>query len=270
MSKLNKLRGESNTAAIFSNNVDAPTASIFARMRGEKTAPPQFAERKKYTPSRFKCGKGETKSLIILDEIFTFAMREHVLKTREGKYTTERCIADWDSCPLCALPDNKASDVMLLTVLDLTPWEKDGKSFELTKRVLALKKAVYQNIISIASTQNNNLRGVMLDMTRGFGEKEPASGQPVFVRKLNEDELVEMFGTPEKVYESGFVLPANNVIKVFDYESIYTTPTRDELATKIGAPPRPGSKAEAIDDKPPWDEEVVNTVNLSEEYPDVD
>lgn len=224
--------------------------------------------RKKYVPSRWRLKKGETKSFVIIDENFTFGMREHARKKPDGYWETVRCIADFDSCPMCAMPDNRPYDLVLLTVLDMTAWEKDGVTYEYTKRVLALKKGDYEKMQVIAQVNNNNLRGVMLDMTRGYGEKESANGSPSFVRKLTEDELVEAFGSPEKKYDSGFVLPANNAIIPFDYATIFATPTRDELNEQLGLAPRPGSKAES--EVPPWEEEEVQTLDLSESLPDVD
>ena len=276
MSKLANLRGNNNNsqAAMFSNDVDTATKSIFARMRGEKSTTPANPQRKKYTPSRFRVKAGETKSLIILDTVFTHAHREHAVKGQNGFWSTKRCIADYDSCPVCALPDNRPADVVFLTVLDLTPWEKDGKTFDFTKRVLGLKKNDYESMQTIASTQGNNLRGVMLDMTRGHDKKESGVGKPTFVNKLSEDDLIEQFGSPEKVYPSGFVLAANNAIQIFNYSEIFEVPTRDELAAELGMAPRPGSKAEAAnmdeDNSPPWNEEEIETLDLSAEYPDVD
>lgn len=277
MSKLANLRGNStNTeAAIFSNNVDASTSAIFARFQGKKT-PQQnrTSTKRKYTPSRFRVAKGETKSMLILDEQFTFAMREHNHKDAQGRWQTIRCIADFDSCPVCALPDHRPHDVVLLTVLDLTPWskvdEKTGKevTYEFTKRVLALKSGDYKTMKAVAST-SGNLRGLLLDMTRGYGEKESANGVPTFVNKLTEEQLIEMFGSPEKKYDSGFVLPANNAIIPFDYASIFVAPSRAELADELGLAPRPGSKEELKEDEtPPWEE--VEVLDLGEELPDVE
>lgn len=269
MSKLSSLRGNGgNQAAIFSSNVEAPIASVFARMQGIKTPKASSTStRKKYVPSRWRLKKGETKSLVILDENFTFGMREHARKKPDGFWETVRCISDYDSCPMCAMPDNRPYDLVLLTVLDLTPWEKDGNTFDYTKRVLALKKGDYEKMQVIAQVNGNNLRGIMLDMTRGYGEKESANGAPAFVRKLTEDELIEAFGSPEKKYDSGFVLPANNAIIPFEYNVIFATPSRDEIAAHLGLAPRPGSKAES--EVPPWEEEV-ETLDLSEDLPDVD
>jgi hypothetical protein len=270
LSKLDKLRGNSNQAAIFSNNVDAPTASIFARLQGQKTpVNQQTSNRKRYMPQRWRLKKGESKTLVIVDEQFTFAMREHNLKGSDGWFHQHRCIADYDSCPICALPDNRPYDCVILTVLDTTPWEKDGVTHDYTKRYLALKKGDYEKFKTIASTQNNQLRGIVLEMSRGWGEKDSANGVPSFVNKLSEEELIEMFGSPEKKYPSGFTVPANSALAPFNYEDIFPIPTRDELAKVTGAGPRPGSEADLATDDPPWEE---TTLNLSEnlEFPDVD
>jgi hypothetical protein len=272
LSKLANLRKANTGGAVFSNNADAPVASIFARMQGKQT-PTQSNNsggRKKYTPSRFRLKKGESKTLVILDEQFTYGHREHSRKKPDGYWETVRCISDYDSCPVCALPDNRPSDVIFLTCLDLTPWEKDGKTYEYTKRLLALKKGDYERLQGIASTQPN-LRGVMLEMTRGHGDKESGNGSPVFVQRLTEEDLAEAFGSPEKVYPSGFVLPANNAIVPFDYKDLHPVPSRADLASHLGMSPRAGSREDV--ETPPWEENNVNTVDLSEDlpdYPDVD
>lgn len=271
MSKLSSVRGSKKDAAIFSNNVDAPTASIFARIQGKQTPPAQFAPKKqKFKPTRWRLKKGEDKELVIVDAEFTFGMREHTRQNRQGFYEQIRCISDFDSCPVCAQPNNRPYDVVILTVLDLTPWEKDGKTYEYTKRYLALKKNDYATFQAIASTQNG-LRGVVLKMTRGHGDKESANGVPSFVNKLTEEDLIEVFGTPEKVYPSGFVLPANNAIVSFNYTEIFPVPTREELAAELGLAPRPGSKEDVnTNEPPPWEENELETIDLNSEYPEVD
>jgi hypothetical protein len=269
MSKLNNLRSGSTSAAIFSSNVEAPVASIFARMQG-KTPPKSENKltRRKYVPSRFRCSKGETKRLVIVDERFEFGMREHARQKPDGKWETVRCISDYDACPMCAVPNNRPYDLVLLTVLDLTPWEKDGKTYEYTKRVLALKKGDYERMQSV--TSGRKMRGLVLDMERGYGDKESANGVPKYVDELSEDDMIEAFGSPEKTYDSGFVLPANNAIIAFDYKTIFEVPSVDELREHLGLAPRPGSKAEAkIDETPPWEEDT-QTLDLNEELPDVD
>lgn len=273
MSKLANLRKSATSGSVFSNNVDTPVAAIFARMQGQKapTQQNQNRTRKKYVPSRWRLKKGETKTGVILDEVISYGHREHTRKNANGFFEQVRCISDYDSCPVCGLPDNRPYDVVFLTILDLTPWEKDGKTYEYTKRVIALKTNDYKAMQMIASTQNNNLRGVMLEFTRGYGDKESANGVPKFLQKLTEEDLIEAFGSPEKKYDSGFVLPANNAIIPFNYKEIYEVPTHNELAAQIGAPARPGSREE--DNNPPWEEETVNTIDLAEElpeYPDVD
>jgi hypothetical protein len=135
---------------------------------------------------------------------------------------------------------------------------------------MALKRNDYEKVQTIADMQG--LRGVLLECTRGHEEKESANGKPKFINKLTEDELIQEFGTPEKVYPSGFILAANNNLLPFNYEEIFTVPTRDELAAEVGLGPRPGSRAEQqLDETPPWiEEDVVETVDLNESFPEVD
>src|SRR6476620_1253796 len=129
MSKLSKLRGGASApVTILSNNVESSVSNVFARMQGQKApSGSKFPAKKAYVPSRFRCQPSETKRLVILDEKFSFGMREHSLKGPDGKWTTERCISEWDTCPLCTKENVNVYDVALLTVNDLTPWSKTNQ-----------------------------------------------------------------------------------------------------------------------------------------------
>lgn len=271
MSKLSKLRGGNATpVALFSNDVEQSVQSVFDRMLSNKPATAKtFPAKKTFTPSRFRLAKGTEKQLVILDEKFSFGMREHSLQGPDGKWTTERCISEWDSCPLCA-NSSSVYDVAFLTVLDLTPWTKtndDGTKteFPYTKRVLAVKRgdmAAFSGLLNV----HGSFRGLALNMTRGTGDKESASGKPTFVAQLTEDELVTEFGSEEVLSANGKVIrPANDGIYPFAYERFFSAPSRMDMQRKYGLSPRPGADDEGQDAGPPFDVDTITTLDLNEQ-----
>lgn len=284
MSKLSKLRGgNSAPVQIFSQTVDSSVSNVFARMQSNKSA--NFTERPKkklFTPSRFKIHQisqaeqdagitTRTKQIVVLDERFTFGMKEHSLKGPDGKWTTERCLSEWDSCPLCNQENVSVYDVALLTVLDLDPWTKtheDGTTteYKFTKRVLAVKKgdlAAFSGLLDV----HGSFRGLVLNMTRGTAQKETASGKPTFVMVLSEDELIEEFGSEEVLSEKGNVIrPANDNTFPFNYDKFYPVPSRAELSRKYNIGPRPGS----VEETPEEDDETIFVMDLGEELPDME
>lgn len=286
MSKLSKLRGgNSAPVAIFSSNVESNVASVFERMQSNKpSAAKAFPQKKAYVPSRFKVGQitqaeqtqgitMKTKRLVVLDEKFSFGMREHSLQGADGKWVTERCVSEWESCPLCSKENVSVYDVVFLTVLDLTPWTKtntDGTKteYQYTKRVLAVKKndlPAFSGLLNV----HGSLRGLVLDMTRGAGPKESASGKPTYVTTLSDDDLIEEFGSEEVLSEKGTVIrPVNDAVFPFNYEKYFPVTSRSQLNNKYDIAPRPGSAEETA----PWDdpaEDTVFTLDLSE-LPEVD
>lgn len=272
MSKLSSIRGGGPKVSAVADNVDNASKSIFARMTGGGNQNSQnnskYPPKKVYVPSRFRVAKNETKRIIVLDEKFSFAMREHSLQGPDGKWTTERCIGEHDTCPLCSMQGvSNPADVALLTVLDLTPWSKevDGKivKYEYTKRTLAVKRndfAAFEALLNV----HKSFRGLVLDMTRGNGDKESATGKPTYVATLTEDDLVMEFGTPEVLSEQGKVIrPANDVIYPFTYERHFILPSRMDLERKYGVAPRAGSMQETYDEPT----ERLQTLNLAEAAP---
>jgi hypothetical protein len=278
LSKLANLRGNKTApVAIFATNVDQDTQDVFKRMQDPKAFAPSSNAKKVWKPSRFRCNKGETKRLVILDEKISYAQAEHSVKDKDGKWATCRCIAAWDICPVCGLEDHRPADVVILTVLDLTPWtytDKKGNvvKLEYTKRELPIKKTAFPIYQNIAAANGGNLRGIVLDMTRGHGDKEAGTGVPAFVMKLSEEELIESFGHDEVTNEEGRIVKAANAdIQVFEYAKVHKVPTAAELRALVGLSPRPGSRQEAQEDNtPPWEEAPVQLIDLSEGLPDVD
>lgn len=242
--------------------------SVFGRMQGIRSADgtSKFPAKKPYVPIRFRLKKDETKQIVVLDENFTFGMREHSLQGLDGKWTTERCIAEWDACPLCQRANTNVYDILLLTCQDMTPWtNKDGVTVNYSKRELAVKKNDLPAFTALMNAKGS-LRGIVLDMTRGNGEKESASGKPTFIDKLSEEDILAEFGHEARVSDKGTIIVAeNDAAFPFNYEKYHTVPTRNELSRKYDIGPRPGSVEETIDQT-----EVVQLLELNEELPEVE
>lgn len=280
MSKLATLRaGKPAQATIFSNNVNPAVADVFKRVQEGKFSPNGSRQNKKWKPSRFRCGKNETKRLVILDEKINHAQAEHSVKDDQGKWQTELCISAVAACPICSLPKHNPSDKILLTVLDLTPWsytdEKTGEVVEkeFTKRELAIGTKQFAVFNALAAANNGNLRGLMLDMTRGDQPLEPGHGAPTFVQTLTEEELVEAFGHPAIEKEGRVVKQENADITPFDYAKIHVLPSRAELSQKYGIAPRPGSTEELeaeVEEETTSMEDSVNALDLDEELPEIE
>jgi uncharacterized protein YxjI len=270
MSKLSSLRKNSGPVAVFSSDATKEAGAVFARMASNK---PDYKnskfEKKVFQPIRFKLKANETARLVILDERFTFGMREHNIKGPDGFWKTERCISDHEECPLCSISEQAPHDVALLSVLDLREYKnKNGETVTYSKKVLPVKKndlASFQGLLEI----HGSLRGLVLSMHRGEGQMEAAIGKPTFVMKLTDDDLLEEFGHEARLNDKKdvVIVPANDSIQPWNYDKFYTIPTKSELRTKYNIVARPGSDEDNNSDDVPWEDEV-KVLNL-EELPEI-
>lgn len=275
MSKLSKLRGgNAAPVAVFSSNATASATAVFDRMQsGKSYSNSKFPEKKKFVPTRYWLKRAESGDIVVLDDQFTFGLREHSVKSFvNGKavYNPERCISEWDACPLCSQPDAAAYDVAFLSILDLRPWTtKDGKEVKYTKKILAVKKndlAAFQGLIDV----HGSLRGLVLKMNRPDVDKSSSIGSPTFVMKLEQEDLLEEFGHEARLSDKGTVIvPENDSIVPWNYDKYWPVPTRNELAQKYDIAPAPGSREEA-DQELPWDEEVkVLDLTQMADFPEI-
>ncbi|MGZ7145072.1 hypothetical protein ACXWOO_11940, partial [Streptococcus pyogenes] len=69
-------------------------------------------------------------------------------------------------CPVCKADSKPSYFAAYLTVLDLTPYEKeDGTVIEWSKRLLVIKQAQQKKFVRIQEREGN-LRGVIIAATR--------------------------------------------------------------------------------------------------------
>jgi hypothetical protein len=273
LSKLSKLRGNAAPVAVFSNNADASMTALFDRMQTGKPSVKKTFEKKVFQPQRLWLKKGETSQVVILDEKLSFGRREHSVKQADGHFAPEPCIADHEPCPLCEMTDTPMIyDVILLSCLDLREYtNKEGKVVKYTKKVIPIKKNDLPAYIGLAQV-HGSLRGLLLNVTRGEGEKSSAIGAPTYVASLDENDLLDEFGHEARVSDKGVIIvPENDSINPWNYDKFYKNPSRSDLMTKYRIAPRPGSKEEAKEDDttPPWNVEEVDVLDLGEELPEL-
>lgn len=193
-------------------------------------------------PFRFFCGVGETKEYIILDDKPDFFMYEHTIQDpHTRKWGLHKpCIDAFDNCPICEMVGPSVY-TMFLSVLDLTPFkDKNGVEHDFSRKLLAVKPSQQKRFLRHLS-KNETLRGALFETTRD-GPKDAAIGDPVFVEYVDEEELSTAFIREWKDREGKAV--TENCGEPFDYEALFSEPTREELAALVGAEATPGSKAQ--------------------------
>ncbi len=175
--------------------------------------------------------------MIILDAELGPCRYEHhfqdnLATKRWGNHIT--CIKENGDCPACRVSDqikqSRSNYMMFLTVQDMAGYTKrDNTHVPHTKRLLP----VHQNGIEFYLTQmdanQGRLRGLHMVMRR-TGAKEQNTGQPQAITYLDEAQLMSMFGNPEVRNQEGRVIKqANAEAYPFDYNSIFTDPTEEEI-----------------------------------------
>lgn len=217
-----------------------------------------------YASGRFFVPVGQEKQIIILDDGPEVFINEHNLKDpKTGKYSLfTPCIRDFDNCPIC---DNvkESTYVLLLTVLDLTPWEdKDGNEHEFTRRLMVVKPMQQKKFIR-RFEKEGTLRGAVFTMTRD-NAKDASIGSDIefeeFEELKAEDWMTSYKDKDGKTHEVDNSQP-------YVYDEILTEPTYDSLAALIGMESgRNGSVDHAKrdlddddldenEDDAPWDDE---------------
>ena len=199
-------------------------------------------ERRYAEPLRFWMNPGEQKRVVILDYTVEkegqypglFYMHEHEFKNpRTGKWGEhELCCAGVGDCPVCngsvtGTPE-KAYYAMYLSVIDLTPYTKDGKRVPHSYKMLMVKGGQIDAFLTVFANSGagNRLRGMKLILGRENVERSPKSGVPIpFNNRVvqgffSEQELTQRFGHPEKKNAAGAVYKkANADIIPFDYRA---------------------------------------------------
>lgn len=215
---------------------------ITTAKREQKRQTEEAEQRKKgFNVFRFMVPHGEKKEIVILDESIEAAgaLWEHRLK-ENGKWNRYvPCIKNFDACPICASGDRPYYGTYL-SVLDLTPWERqDGTVIPATKRLMLIKANQLDKFYEIEKAcieTHGTLRGCYLVMGRGEGDKAAAIGEPMpqkggrLFQFYSEDELVQEFGHKAvKNDKDEIIKPRNDAITAFDYDELFPEPTDDQI-----------------------------------------
>lgn len=193
-------------------------------------------------PFRFYCPVGETREICIIDAEPAFWRYEHNLKNPDtGHYDIyTACINEHANCPVCAKSERPAYFAMLLTIIDLTPYEnRNGEEVPWSKKLLCVKPAQQKKIMRLFE-QHGTLRGMVLEMTRD-GEKDASIGNDiVFVEFFDEDLLAQ--------YETTYLDKKDKEHEVighepFDYDALFPLPTEEQLRAIVGGRAEPGSRS---------------------------
>lgn len=193
-------------------------------------------------PFRFFVPVGETRQVIVCDDKPDFFLYEHALKDSEGRWGRlfTGCIKEHDNCPVCTATGKESYYAMVLTVVDLTPFEtRDGDTVEFSRKLLIVKPAQQKKFLRFYNKEGT-LRGAMFDMTRD-GDKDSSIGNDIeFVEFVDEEELA----TYTRSWKDREGKKHHEVCSdPYVYEDIFDEPTAENLAAVVGADPVPGSRA---------------------------
>lgn len=176
-------------------------------------------ERRKNTPFDFRLKPGDEAEVVILDDEDPFFVTLHKVKTAQGRWEDEVCLADTsERCPLCDSLGKEGSYTMVLTVLDRRPYKikngpNKGKVIKASRKLMHVKGRNLAKFQRQWKKHKGNWRGLKI-MCRRDGDKEAAIGEDLeFMGKVKETAL-------KKFGENAVPAP---------YEDIYAIPTADEL-----------------------------------------
>lgn len=217
-----------------------------------------------YMPFRFYAKAGEQREIILLDTHPGPCFFEHqLLNPRTNRWDIhETCPKEWEPCPLCdGVAGGKESYyVMMLSCIDLTPWvNKKGETVPHSKFLLPVK--VQQHGFFLRQYERNavfdpagnyvsgsGLRGLHLLMARD-NQQSASIGNPEFMEKHSEEEIIASFGHPAVVAQDGKVLkPENADCFPYEYAKLFPKPTAEALRKRYGGMAPAGSKQEATDE----------------------
>lgn len=226
-------------------------------MQEEQVANEARNEARKATqgaPFRFFCPIGETRPIVVVDELPDFVRKEHAIKTKGSTRwdTYVPCIDEHANCPICAVAERPSYFALYLTIIDLTPYEdKDGNEVPFSKKLLVVKPMQQKKIMRLYE-KHKTLRGMILNMTRDNNKDASIGGDIEFEDFMDENELAEYVyeytDKENKVHEVDCSVP-------FEYESFMPEMTEQQLLAISGGRPSPGNRAAAERDlKDDWND----------------
>jgi hypothetical protein len=213
-----------------------------------------------FKPFRFYMKPGEQKQLLILDTVARSAcFYEHEIYIPSQKTVyQESCPKEFDICPICQMaerggansPFNNPYYVMMLSIIDLTPFtKKDGSIIPWSRKLLPLK-AQSQDFFDRLEQNQGGLRGCKLLMTRPTSDTVKV-GLPELIQKHTEEEILASFAHPELKAQDGTVYKlANADCYPYDYAVEFPQPTGEDIRSRWGGDAPAGSVEDNADALP--------------------
>lgn len=210
---------------------------------------------RKFKPFRFYMKPGEQKQILVLDATARSAcFYEHDIFIASQKQSyNESCPKEFDLCPICQMAERGGQNspfkqpyyVMMLSIIDLTPYQKrDGSIIPWSRKLLPCK-AQSQDFFDRLEASQGGLRGVKLLMTRPTNDTVRI-GLPEFMQKHTEEEILASFSHPEMKGKDGSVYKlANADCYAYDYAELFPQPTGEDIRTRWGGDAPAGSAAES-------------------------
>ncbi len=223
-------------------------------------------------PFRVWVPPGETKEVIVVDDMPDFFMYEHQIKNpKTGKWDTYLgCTKAFDVCPVCEATGKESYYAMFLTVIDLTPYkDRNGVTHKFSRKLMMVKNLSQQKKFIRRYEKDGTLRGYKLELNRD-SDKDPTIGGDIeFVEILEESELAKYkrkYKDREgKVHREDCAVP-------YEYTEMFEEPDSDKLRLIVGGEPVPGSakanrQAMDDDDEDDWGDEEDDFDEEEDEAP---
>lgn len=200
-------------------------------------------------PSRFFLKRGTNTSVIVLDDSPSFFRYEHNYMGEGAKFKNMfvECLSESEICPACkALPDSRPYYVMILTIIDLTPYvNAQNEEIPFNRKLLAIKsnqQEKFQRKVDAYIKTHGTLRGAIIDIYRSNSETSPASGDDfefVDFEDVDSKEAADYYVRAWR--DKAGVDHVETLVDCVDYEEVFPTPTVEELEEMFGIEPPAGS-----------------------------
>ncbi len=192
-------------------------------------------------PFRFYVPVGETREIIVVDEAPEVFVYEHNLPGPDKKYRTYTpCIKEDQNCPVCESQDKESYYALMLTVIDLTPFEtRSGDEVQFSRKLMCVKIGQQKKFLRFFQ-KNGSLRGAKFAMTRD-GEKDAAIGNDIEFLEFVEEEDLQTY--TREWEDKDRKVHTENCFEVLDYDELFPEVTEEELRALVGGRPAPGSRA---------------------------
>lgn len=225
---------------------------VHTRIAAEKEA----RKNQKHSPFRFYVPVGESRQIVIVDELPDFFRNEHALMNASNgrRDNFVPCINEFANCPVCsnAALQSRPYWAMYLTILDLEPYvNRAGEEVPWSKKLLVVKPTSQPKIMRLFE-RHGTLRGMILTMARD-NDKDPAIGNDIIFEDFMPEEELDTYITSYQDKDGNEHDVFGN--EAFDYEEIMPELTERQLAAIAGTPmedggrrtarPAAGSKAQA-------------------------